>query len=196
MKSRSLRTPSSFSPNSGRSAPRAHFSRAVGPDSSLIEQGAAVYVLPPEILARFAGQEKMYFALATFSNGKGSAEIVKVPTPGSPYINLQGLSGRSLRRVRVVPSRQRMMSSYHTSGGSEMEWAGDAAAPGSQPLPPTPAILLKPIDPAAAAHTAAFNYNDGFGPIPENSRNQAEGQVASEAEGARGGGGRWCRTRY
>ena len=50
----------------------------------------------PRFWRGFSGQEKLYFALATFSNGKGSAEIVKVPTPGSPYINLQGLSGRSL----------------------------------------------------------------------------------------------------
>src|SRR6266516_2348452 len=99
-----------------------------------IERGEAVYVVPPEVLARFAGQEKLYFALATYANGKGGPEIAGVPTQASPYVSLKSLSGRSLRRVRVLPSRQRQMSSYQNGVGSDLDWGGDAATPGTQPV--------------------------------------------------------------
>src|SRR5207249_6409044 len=86
-------------------------SRIAGPQP--IERGEAVYVLPPEVLARFAGQEKLYYALATYSNGNTTgAEIAAVPTQGSPYISLKGLSGRSLRRLQLLPSRQRAAGTY------------------------------------------------------------------------------------
>ncbi len=163
--------PMLFQPEFREKRTKGTFFSSRGAGFQPIEQGAAVYVLPPEILARFAGQEKLYFALATFSNGKGSAEIVKVPTPGSPYINLQGLSGRSLRRVRMVPSRQRMMSSYQTSGGSEMEWAGDAAAPGSQPIgsragsrSPSPPIAPRLTRPHLITTTVSVQYQNSRNP--------------------------------
>jgi N-acetyl-anhydromuramyl-L-alanine amidase AmpD len=134
------------------------------------ERGEAVYVLPPEVLARFVGKEKLYYALATYPNGKTSApEITNLPSEGSAYVNLRGLTGRSLKRVRVLPSRQRAAAGYSNPSGSELEWAGDTAAPGTQPVvaPPQASVPAgKTPDAAAGAKAAALAYNDGFGPLP------------------------------
>src|SRR5262245_11885225 len=72
-----------------------------------VSRGEAVYVVRPEVLARFIGQDRLYFALVTYTNGKGKPEIGLMPSADSAYVNLKGLTGRSLQRVRLVPSRQR-----------------------------------------------------------------------------------------
>src|SRR5579872_887078 len=125
-------SPNLFGPDGKEQRNRQTFysTRAAGPLP--IERGESVYVLPSHVLVRFLGQKKLYYGLATFSNGASSAEVVSMPSPSSPYINIAGLTGRSLQRVRVLPSRQRAASSYGKNG-SEMEWAGDAAMPGTQP---------------------------------------------------------------
>lgn len=132
-----------------------------------IDRGEAVYVLPPDVLSRFVGSEKLFYALATYSNGDTSPELSSVPSDASPYISLRSLSGRSLKRIGILPSRQRAASSY--GGGNELEWAGDTAMPGTQPAAPPPAPTNGNSNgqtqaPAAAA--AAFEYRDGFGPLP------------------------------
>src|SRR5205085_3896647 len=156
---------------------RANFysSRAAGLQP--IDRGEAVYVLPPEVLARFVGQEKLYYALATYDNGK--PEITALPSDGSPYISLKSLSGRSLKRVRVLPSRQRAAASYGNGAGNELEWAGDAAMPGTEPvaaIAPGPAKTngngagaapaVAPPPSPANSQAAALEYNDGWGPMP------------------------------
>ena len=69
------------------------------------------------------GQQKLYYGLATCTNGMGSAEV-SMPRTGSPYVSVSGLTGRSLQRVRLLPNRQRAASNYGRNG-SELEWAGD-----------------------------------------------------------------------
>ena len=152
---------------------RAHGLLPAGRDES-------VFVLPPEVLVRFIGQPKLYFAVAGYNGaGPAKAEIGQLPSAASPYIDLTGLSGRSLRRVRILPSRQRMEAGYGT-GGAELEWAGDAALPGLQPVAadkpngkavsgnPAPSHSAMPANPPAAAAKAAAlaDYTDGFGPLP------------------------------
>jgi N-acetyl-anhydromuramyl-L-alanine amidase AmpD len=138
--------------------------RAAGPLP--IERGEAVYVLPPEILARFVGKEKLYYGLATFSNGAaGGAEVATMPASGSPYINISGLTGRSLQRVRILPSRQRVASSYGKTG-SEMDWAGDVVTPGSQPATPPAAKVGTGTNGSASMDPTPIHYDDGYGPLP------------------------------
>src|SRR3979411_2347692 len=50
---------------------------------------------------RAAGQGNLYYALPTVEsgNGSGGTEVATIPGSGSPYINVSGLSGRSLQRV-------------------------------------------------------------------------------------------------
>src|SRR5215470_9163194 len=73
------RTPSTF-----------YSSRATGQLTS--PRGEAVYLVPPEALARFVGQERLYVALAIAPdrNGSTSLQVAVLPTAGSPYISLKG----------------------------------------------------------------------------------------------------------
>lgn len=150
---------------------------ASGPLS--IERGEAVFVLPSEVLARFIGQQKLYYGLATFANGASTAEIASMPKLGSPYINIAGLTGRSLQRVRILPNRQRAASNYGKNG-SEMEWAGDAATPGSQPT--TPVAGKAPMTKEAAPpQGGAVHYDDGYGALPPAPVANATRQVMPQA---------------
>src|SRR5262249_25295205 len=95
-----------FQPDAKKNRTRATFYSSRAGDLQPIERGEAVYVVPPEVLARFVGQEKLYFTLATYANGKGTPpEITNLPSEGSPYISLKNLTGRSLSRVRILPTR-------------------------------------------------------------------------------------------
>jgi uncharacterized protein YycO len=150
-------------------------SRVQGPLSVTREE--SVFVLPPEVLVRFIGQPKLYFTAAGYNGaGPAKAEIASLPSDKSPYINLSGFSGRSLRRVRVLPSRQRGESSYGRADGADLEWAGDAATPGMAPLTQPKsngAEHAAPVAASAPAHpeparAAALDiaYDDGFGTLP------------------------------
>jgi V8-like Glu-specific endopeptidase len=160
-------SPDLFGPDGKARRSRSNFysTRAVGPLP--IERGEAVYVLPSEVLARFIGQSKLYYGLAVGTNG--SSVVKTLPGTESPYINIGGLTGRSLQRVRLLPNRQRATSSYGR-GGSEMEWAGDKLAPGTQPVtvPPPPAKAggTPGATPGGSSSTVPVPYNDGYGPLP------------------------------
>ena len=134
-----------------------------------ITAGESVYVLPPEVLARFVGQEKLYYALVTYSGSNGGPpEITAVPSAGSAYISLRGLTGRSLKRIRILPNRQRANANYGNGSGTDLEWGGDVAMPGSQTVtaPAAPANGHNGNGAAIAPAPADVNYSDGFGPMP------------------------------
>jgi V8-like Glu-specific endopeptidase len=88
------------------------------------QRGEAIYLVPPDVLARFVGQSKLYFGLAGFREGdlQRPAEL-RLPDEGSLYVSLSGLTERGLRRT----ARGRGMNGY---GGDhpELRWGGDAAA--------------------------------------------------------------------
>ena len=141
-------------------------SRASGPLA--IPRGEAVYVVPPEVLARFIGQERLYVGLATAAERNGGTPHVEVmPTEGSPYISLKGLTGRSLRRVRMLPTRQQRAAGYGANGGAAMEWAGDAATPGTVPVTAGNGSKAGATNGGAKLPPppAAVEYDDGFGPL-------------------------------
>lgn len=144
---RSRRTPDNF-----------FASRSIGELS--IPRGEAVYVVPPEVLARFVGAERLYFGLATASNGAGRPEVDFLPTEASPYVSLHALTGRSLRRVRTLSPRARVAAPV-------LEWAGDAAQPGMTPAGTAPSGASPGTAPAAGGAPAAAPYDDGFGPLPK-----------------------------
>lgn len=146
---------------SKRSRSNFYSSRACGLQP--ISSGEAVYVLPAEVLARFVGQGKLYYALVTYANGPSNAEISTLPAEGSPYVNLSGLTGRSLKRVRVLPTRQDASNSY--GSGSDLEWGGDVSLPGSQPVAEHRTNGGSNGN-AASATSNPVNYTDGFGPMP------------------------------
>jgi papain like cysteine protease AvrRpt2/permuted papain-like amidase YaeF/Yiix C92 family enzyme len=128
-----------------------------------IARGEAVYLLPPEVLARFIGQQRLYVALATTYNNNGGPHVDVLPTDGSPYVSISGLTNRSLRRVRMIPSRQERAAGYNgNTNGATLEWAGDAATPGATSAADAPRGA-KPSTPTGAPPA---DYDDGFGPLP------------------------------
>src|SRR5262245_61139216 len=97
-------------------------SRASGP--LFVPRGEAVYLLPPEAVARFIGQGRIYVALAVSPERNGNTPHVAVlPTEGSPYISLKGLTGRSLKRVRLLPRNSQRNGSYGANDMAALEWA-------------------------------------------------------------------------
>src|SRR4051812_10133195 len=94
-----------------------------------IPKGGAVYVLPPDVMARFIRADRLYFGLATATPPAAADWRVELtPTAQSPYVSLTGLSDRALRRVRMFPSRTG--ASYGTPGSaSVLDWAGDRPQP-------------------------------------------------------------------
>jgi len=157
-----------FRPDAKPRRARANFysSRAVGLQA--IATGEAVYVLPPDVLARFVGQEKLYYALVTYVGSNGAKpEITALPTEASAYVNLRGLTGRSLQRIRVLPSRQRGMAGYGNGTGNELEWGGDVSLPGSKPIVGAPTESTVDSPGAASSNSTPVNYTDGYGPLPD-----------------------------
>jgi N-acetyl-anhydromuramyl-L-alanine amidase AmpD len=124
--------------------------------------GEAGYTVPPEVLARFIGNEKLYFGLATAGEG-GAMKVEVMPGASSPYISIKGLSGRSMARVRVLPNRQQRAAGYGRNGQAQLEWAGDLAQPG-----------MTTVANGGEGASLITPYDDGFGPMPgEGSQNPA-----------------------
>ncbi|MDQ1289879.1 MAG: hypothetical protein QG622_3445, partial [Actinomycetota bacterium] len=118
--------------------------------------GEAVYLLRPDVLARFIGARRLYLGLATATSAAGTDWRVDVlPTAQSPYVSIAGLSDRALRRVRMYPMRGG--SSYGTAGPrSTLEWAGDHARPGTLPAAPAPQPVVQPAPQPAGAPSTMF----------------------------------------
>ncbi|WP_157082802.1 hypothetical protein, partial [Sphingomonas asaccharolytica] len=129
--------PALFAKKDGRSPSNFYSSREHGLLS--VPRGEAVYVVPPEVLARFIAADKLWFGLATATPPTASDWMVDVmPTASSPYISLGGLSDRALRRVRMFPTR--VSGAYVRGPAAIAEWAGDRAQPGTTPAAaPAPA---------------------------------------------------------
>ena len=59
----------------------------------------AVYMVPPAVVARFVGQPRLYFGVATYAdNDRGKPVSVRRPDAGTMYVSLRGLTERGLRR--------------------------------------------------------------------------------------------------
>jgi V8-like Glu-specific endopeptidase/N-acetyl-anhydromuramyl-L-alanine amidase AmpD len=156
-KNKSLRTTGTF------------FSTRGGPPL-LVPRGEAVFIVPPDLMVRFAGQPKLFVALATIADRPGAvAEVAILPDSNSPYVSLSGLTGRGLRRVRMLPTRQQRAAGYGGNGDGQLEWAGDTAAPGTEKAeqPKTEAApAMKPGSNGQKSDRHAVEYDDGFGPLP------------------------------
>jgi len=135
-----------------------------------LPRGEAVYVVRPDVLARFIHANRLYFGLATAAAPAAADwQVDLTPTAQSPYVSLTGLTDRALRRVRMYPSRNG--GSYGANGSpSVLQWAGDRAQPGTTPAGPVtpPASATSPPGPAATtpAPSGEVPYDDGFGPLP------------------------------
>lgn len=161
-----------------RSAANFWSSRALGPLRA--ERGEAVYLLPQDVLARFAGQERLYYAVATFADAsRANASVRLLPPEVAPYVVIsRSFTGRPARSLVGVSTR-RGSGGYGSPGEAaspSLEWAGDALRPAAEPpvaapAPPPAAAPAAgpPAAPAAGngaapAHAAALGYDDGFDP--------------------------------
>ncbi len=123
-----------------------------------IPASGSIYTVPPQVLARFIGAERLFFALATASAPGGQDWRVDVmPSAASPFVSLRGLSDRALRRVRMYPAAVRTRSGV--APAPVATWTGDL--PPAAGSVPTAAPSAEP-----AALLPAVPYNDGFGPLP------------------------------
>lgn len=126
-----------------------------------VPRGDGVFIVPPEVLARFIGQDRIYFGLATGRSGAGGLTVDALPREGSPYVSFKGFTGRTLRRT---------FSSERVSGPPLLEWAGDAAKPGSEPASSGSTTSGDQRNVAANGSTQpspSTPYDDGFGPMPD-----------------------------
>jgi N-acetyl-anhydromuramyl-L-alanine amidase AmpD len=191
--------PALFVSREGRSPSSFYSSREHGPLS--IPRGEAIYIVPPNVMARFIQADRLYFGLATATPPTATDwHVETMPTAESPYISLTGLSDRALRRVRMFPARRG--SGYGARNANPpLEWAGDRAQPGTTPAPAAPQpVSAAPVNvgggaggnaptPGSAAAPspvpADVPYDDGFGPLPplqpSADAEQASGAPASGA---------------
>lgn len=161
-------------------------SRSVG--ALRAPRGEAVYLVPPDVLANFVGQSRLYFGLATYrENSGGVPDWVQSPTDGHMYVDLSGLTERGLRRVAGRPAGS---GAYGAVNGHDpsLDWGGDAqpqavpSAPARQPATGNAAVAARPVNGAAGtgngkaatpnassapgAPVASAPYDDGFGDFP------------------------------
>lgn len=146
-----------------------HSSRSAG-GAIRARRGEAVYLVPPDALANFAGQPRLYFGLATYREASGGVpDFVQAPSEGNMYVNLSGLTERGLRRLALRPATR----NYGGTEGHDasLDWGGDAR---QQPAAaqPAPATAIAPIQTrpngSTPATTPPANYDDGFGEFPAN----------------------------
>ncbi|MGH8077452.1 MAG: hypothetical protein ACREPE_09045, partial [Lysobacter sp.] len=135
-----------------RTASNFFSSRVLGASQS--RRGEAVYLVPPNVVARFIGQPKLYFGLATYSEGDRSRPIsVKIPDRGNMYVSLSGLTERGLRRT----ARSDGASGYGAGGnGNGLAWGGDALV----------STTTKANGNGAAGRQASGNGNGGAATTP------------------------------
>jgi hypothetical protein len=166
------------------------------------QAGEAVYLVPGEVLARFAGQPRVYYALATFSRADRSDPEVAVPVVATaPSVAISESFTGTMRRLRAFgpgPRRPAVAGNgaYRSVSPGALEWAGDAARPGSlESTAPASgregasAPATVPAAPPAQAVAAAarpFVYDDGYGPMaePAPARTMQVVEIASAIVGA------------
>ncbi len=126
-------------------------------------RGDSVYLVPPSIVARFVGQSRLYFGLATYKEGDRSHPAsVRIPDRGNMYVSLSGLTERGLRRT----ARYDRGNGYG-GNGSALTWGGDdAAAPAAATNGTSPAAKRAngngAAAPAASAPSEPAPYSDGY----------------------------------
>jgi len=157
--------------------------RGLGPLPA--DRGEAVWLVPPSVLARFVGQERLYYSLATYADrDRMHPEVLRLPPEAAPSVFISKSFSGSLRRLSGVPNLGGGLlgnggnGAYGGGNGTEtLEWAGDLAEPGTVE-PTTPPMTQQPAasmptppaadgaPPAAVAagngNPVAVEYSDGF----------------------------------
>jgi hypothetical protein len=131
--------PKLFRPGAQRTRRNFYSSRVHG--AMRARRGEAVYLVPPEVLVNFLGQQRLYFGLVTYREGATSQpETVLAPSTGNMYINLSGLTERGLRRATALglqpPTTARARARMPACSGVEMQ-----RRPRMRPRPQLPTVV-------------------------------------------------------
>ena len=157
--------------------------RGIGPLPA--ERGEAVFIVPDEVLRRFVGASRLYYAAATFADrSRANPEVLDTTPTLVPSIAIS--SSYSGRRTRQLVGATAPGARWNGGGNdytdtdtASLEWAGDAAKPGVESASPsgngqnghngsggqaaTPANGGSGPGTSAASAVRSFEYDDGFG---------------------------------
>jgi N-acetyl-anhydromuramyl-L-alanine amidase AmpD len=175
--------------------------RDVGPIP--VPGGDAVWIAPENVLERFVGQPRLYYALAVYpSPDRKNPQLVVVVPEAAPFVAISRSFTGARRRLATVGVRAAPAGPGYGAPGADdrsLEWAGDVATPGVEPGAPPVAsngggqAALAPTAPAAPAPTPteqSFVYSDGlegdFGPVPEVGGDTQEELAEDSARGIDG----------
>lgn len=119
-------------------------------------RGESVFLVPPSVVARFIGQPRLYFGLATYRDTDRNQPVsVRLPDAGSMYVSLSGLTERGLRRT----ARADADGGYGRGAAPALVWGGDTAAANDGPRVRTDGSLQ---DVQARLQTEPAPYSDGY----------------------------------
>lgn len=147
-------------------------------------EGHTAWFIPPEQLRRFAGAQRIYYALATYDTAYGGSPEFSISPDGLdriPYIAVAGdFTGRGLDRSRlgvIAPQPD----AYGAVDTGSLTWGGDAALAAyraaAEPAPGQgddyddgyPRELWHDGAPGAMAHQAGVGDSDEYGDAPVDS---------------------------
>ena len=148
-----------FKPENRAQRTAANFYSSREHGSLAMPRGEGIFTVPSDVLARFIGNDRVFFGLATGKSGNGGLAVDALPREGSPYVSLRGFTGRTLRRS---------YGSGRAITPPVLDWSGDSARPGAEPAGGvlSPQVNGAPASAAPSNGTAPIPYDDGFGPIP------------------------------
>jgi N-acetyl-anhydromuramyl-L-alanine amidase AmpD len=130
--------------------------------------GDTIWIAPEQVLSRFIGQPRLYYALAVFATpDRADPAVVRAADAVAPFIAISRSFTGPRRRLSGVGVRAAAPSGNGYGAGDRapavLDWAGDAAVPGvAEPVAPPqpPAGASAPLSLADA-----FEYDDGLGPL-------------------------------
>ncbi|MEM7307045.1 MAG: hypothetical protein AAF682_10270 [Planctomycetota bacterium] len=128
--------------------------------------GEVTYIVPPDQLARFAGKQRLYYALGTYGNPSGDDahfSISPAQPDRTPFVRiLPDFTGR--RRGMTLGGTVRRRNDRYGGTAARLAWGGDGA-----------------FGQVQGARSRAFEYDDGYDPALWG---QGAAQPAAPAPGA------------
>src|SRR5690606_1239416 len=96
-----------------------------------VQRGEHTWIMPPEVLRRFAGARRIYYALGTYA-GKGGESPRFTVSPDAldrvPFIGLAAdFTGRALDRTRLGGRASSWTRNYGGASAPVLRWGGDDA---------------------------------------------------------------------
>src|SRR5262249_36637569 len=147
---------------SRRNANNFYSSRTTGHLTS--EHGEAIFLIPPDVLRRFVGNERIYYTLAVFpDSSESNVEILDLPDEARSWVTLsKSFTGRELRRLigsrTARPGFGVKGDGYGMVDPQGLSWAGDLVKAGASetvaPLKNGPPTSVTPPVSAAPSPTS------------------------------------------